>query len=220
VSYWIPGWPLGFGGNSAGQSSNTYGNFPSFDFSDGPRRLFPTCATIFERLVVGSEGGGMGLGMNGINQGGAFASFAFLQGVQVGYNFQNVAGSPLRVFAGFDTLKYNTGLGLSWRLRHRIHSRCRSITCMPAIDSSRHRTQPVARGWLTQQTGRIDSGINSTHGAWLFSVGHQRSPLTRAFQREFWVCRQIQQTVDLPHQMISWAHDEIYWTRRKLKIGA
>src|SRR5258708_30815797 len=35
VSYWIPGWPVGFGGNlTAGQSSNTYGNFPGFDSND------------------------------------------------------------------------------------------------------------------------------------------------------------------------------------------
>ena len=32
VPYWTPGWPLGFG--DAGQSPNTYGNFPGFDGSN------------------------------------------------------------------------------------------------------------------------------------------------------------------------------------------
>jgi hypothetical protein len=60
VTYWIPSWPVGFAGNVAvGQSSNTYGNFPSFDGSDARGGAVPICATIFERLVVGSEGGGM-----------------------------------------------------------------------------------------------------------------------------------------------------------------
>jgi opacity protein-like surface antigen len=59
---------------------------------------------------VGGEGGGMGLSMNGINQDGAFGNLGSLyyQGVQFGYNFQN---APLTVYAGFDTLKYNTGIG-------------------------------------------------------------------------------------------------------------
>src|SRR3979411_809597 len=35
VTYWTPSWPIGFGGNpTAGQSSNTYGNFPGFDGND------------------------------------------------------------------------------------------------------------------------------------------------------------------------------------------
>src|SRR5674476_62043 len=34
VTYWVPGWPFGFAGNSIGQSSSTYGNFPAFDGRD------------------------------------------------------------------------------------------------------------------------------------------------------------------------------------------
>jgi len=108
VTYWIPGWPLGFGGNPIGQSSNTYGNFPSFDARGGDTRYnFPN------GWFVGGEGGGMGLSMNGINQDGAFGNIGSLyyQGVQYGYNFEIARGLPLTVYAGFDTLKYNTGFG-------------------------------------------------------------------------------------------------------------
>ncbi len=112
VTYWLPGWPLGFGGNLAGgQSLNTYGNFPSFDGSgsrfSNMRYNFPN------GWFVGSEGGGLGLGMTGLNQAGGFGNISSLnyQGVQFGYNFQGASGSglPVTLYAGFDTLKYDVG---------------------------------------------------------------------------------------------------------------
>ena len=110
VGYWLPGGPFGFGGNmSGGQSANTYGNFPSFDGRDAGGGGFSSTRFNFSNgWFVGGEGGALGL--NGINQGAAFGNFPSLsyQGVQLGYNFQN---TPLKVYAGFDTLKYNTGIG-------------------------------------------------------------------------------------------------------------
>src|ERR1700676_2578829 len=110
VRYWIPSWPIGFAGDpTVGQSSNTYGNFPGFDDSDARGGRFSYMRYNFPNgWFVGSEGGGMGLSMNGINQGGAFGRSLSYQGVQFGYNFQN---APLTVYAGFDTLKYDTGIG-------------------------------------------------------------------------------------------------------------
>ena len=115
LTYWIPGAPFGFGGNLTGvQSLNTYGNFPAFDGSDARggglsymRYNFPN------GWFVGGEGGAMGLGMSGTNQDGAFGNIGSLtyQGVQFGYNFQTAGGSPFTVYAGFNTLKYNTGIG-------------------------------------------------------------------------------------------------------------
>jgi opacity protein-like surface antigen len=112
VSYWLPSWPIGFGGNpAAGQSSNTYGNFPSFDGSGARGGGFSNMRYHFPNgWFVGSEGGGMGLGLNGISQNGAFGSSLNYEGVQFGYKFQN-AGLPVTLYAGFDTLKYNTGIG-------------------------------------------------------------------------------------------------------------
>jgi hypothetical protein len=76
---------------------------------------------------VGGEGGGMGLSMNGINQNGAFGNISlYFQGVQFGYNFQNAGGLSLTVYAGFDTLKYNAGIGGPFcPLRHHVRHTAR-----------------------------------------------------------------------------------------------
>jgi opacity protein-like surface antigen len=103
VTYWTPGW-LGFGGNlNAGQGANTDGNFASFD--GGGAGSFSTRYNFTNGWFVGNERGAMGL--SGINQAGAFGSLQ-TEGVQFGYNFKN---TPVSVYAGFDTLKYNSGVG-------------------------------------------------------------------------------------------------------------
>jgi opacity protein-like surface antigen len=111
LTYWIPGWPMGFGGNqAAGQDLNTYGNFPSFDGSDARGGFAYTRTNFSNGFFVGSAGGSVGLGLSGINPVGAFGNIGSLnyQGVQFGYNFQN---APLKVFAGVDTLNYDPGIG-------------------------------------------------------------------------------------------------------------
>ena len=101
VNYWIPGWPLGFGNLGAGQNANTYANFPSFQGIDG--RGFDVSRFNFQNgFFVGSERGNLGFSQNP-----AFGSFSS-EGMQFGYNFQN---SPVSIYGGFDTLKYNSGLG-------------------------------------------------------------------------------------------------------------
>ena len=115
VTYWTPGWPIGFGGNlNVGPSSNTYGNFPSFDGSGARGGGFSQMRYNFTNgWFVGAGAGGMGLGMNGITQDGGFGNSRSLhyEGVQFGYSFQSAGGLPITVFAGFDTLKYNAGIG-------------------------------------------------------------------------------------------------------------
>jgi opacity protein-like surface antigen len=115
VGYWIPSWPIGFGGNlTDGPDSNTYGNFPSFDRSGARGGGFSHMRYNFPNgWFVGTEGGGMGLSMNGINQDGAFGNTRSLyyEGVQFGYNFQAAGNLPITVYAGFNTLKYDAGIG-------------------------------------------------------------------------------------------------------------
>ena len=109
VMYWIPGWPIGFGGDpSAGGGTNAYGNFPSFDGSDGRSGGFYNFP---KGWFVSSERGAVGLSMNGISPYGAFGDVGSLryEGMQFGYNFSG--GLPLKVYGGFDTLKYDTGIG-------------------------------------------------------------------------------------------------------------
>lgn len=104
LSFWAPGLPIGFGaGLSSGQVADTYGNFPSFDGRDGDGGFHYKFSNGF--FVNG--GSSPTYSLSGIGQGAAFGNFS-TQSVQFGYNFQN---SPLRVFGGFDTLKYDTGTG-------------------------------------------------------------------------------------------------------------
>ena len=104
LSYWIPGGAFGFGG-SAGQSSDTYGNFPSFDASG--RTNFAN------GFFVGSQHGN--LNWSGLNQTGPAGNFSALSydSTQFGYNMKSAGGMPVTFFGGFDTLKYGNGIGSS-----------------------------------------------------------------------------------------------------------
>jgi opacity protein-like surface antigen len=164
VNYWIPGWPAGFGGNSAGgQGSDTYGNFPGFDGSDARAGGVSSMRYNFPNgWFVGSEGGGMGL--NGINQGGAFGNSPSLyyQGVQFGYNFQNSGGLPLRVYAGFDTLKYNSGFGGPFASFDSTSGTLPGYSARAGVEFQPASNLSLSLGFgYTQQPGRLDSNINS-----------------------------------------------------------
>jgi opacity protein-like surface antigen len=105
MTYWTPGW-LGFGGNlNAGPDANTYGSFAGF--VGGGAGGFSSRYNFSNGWFVGNERGGLGSGLGGINQAGAFGSLQ-TEGVQFGYTFKNTAVS---VYGGFDTLKYNPGIG-------------------------------------------------------------------------------------------------------------
>jgi opacity protein-like surface antigen len=150
-------WPLGFAGNlAAGQSANVYGNVAGFDGNDA-RGGFSVTHTNFPSSWLA---GGMSLGMTGISQAGAFGNSLSYDGVQFGYKFEN--GLPLKVYAGFDTLKYNTGIGgpfapfdtTSGTLPgYRAHA---GVEFQPAPNVS----LSLGVGY-TQQPGRVDSDINS-----------------------------------------------------------
>jgi hypothetical protein len=103
-------WPIGFHSDlTVGQGSAIYGSFAGFDGSDA-QGGFSYMRTAFPNgWFVGGGAGGMGFGMNGINQASAFGSSLTTEGVQFGYKFQN--GLPLTVYAGFDTMKYKPGIG-------------------------------------------------------------------------------------------------------------
>jgi opacity protein-like surface antigen len=179
VTYWIPGWPIGFGGNpTVGQSLNTYGNFPSFDGSDvrGDRFSYVRY-NLGNGWFVGSEGGGMGLSMNGINQAGAFGNIRSLdyEGVQFGYNFQ-AGGLPVTVYAGFDTLKYNVGTGGPLAPFDTMSSTLPGYSAHAGVEFRPTSNLSLSLGVGYTQPGRIDSGINSPSllGASPFAVGGGR----------------------------------------------
>jgi opacity protein-like surface antigen len=156
VTYWTPGW-LGFGGNlDAGQGANSDGNFRGFGGSDVGG--FSSTRTNFPNgWFVGNERGGMGLNMTGINQTGAFGSL-YSEGVQFGYNLKN---APVTFYAGFDTLKYNSGIGSAFSPfdatsstpGYRAHA---GVEFKPTSNLS----LSLGVGY-TQQSGRIDGDTRS-----------------------------------------------------------
>ena len=181
LTYWTPGWPLGFGGNlTGGQSSSTYGNFPSFDGSDARGGGFSYMRYNFPNgWFVGGEGGGMGLSVNGINPDGAFGNIRSLyyQGVQFGYNFQNAGKLPLTVYAGFDTLKYNTGIGGPFAPFDTMSGTLPGYSAHAGVEFQPTPNVSLSLGFgYTQQSGRIDGDINSLSlpGASPFAVSGRR----------------------------------------------
>ena len=180
VTYWIPSWPVGFAGNlAAGQSSNTYGNFPGFDGSDARGGGFSYTRYNFPNgRFVGVEGG-MGLSMNGINQNGAFGNIRSLysEGVQFGYNFQTAGGLPLTIYAGFDTLKYNTGIGGPFAPFDTTSGTLPGYSAHAGVEFQPAPNVSLSLGFgYTQQSRRIDSDINSLSlpGASPFAVSGRR----------------------------------------------
>lgn len=95
VQYWLPSSSFGFGGSLEGSGSDAQGasrtNFPNGWF------------------IANTQGS---FAMSGFNRLGAFGNFSSLstEGMRFGYDFKN---APLSIYSGFDTLKYNTGLGTS-----------------------------------------------------------------------------------------------------------
>jgi opacity protein-like surface antigen len=143
---------------AAGPGSDTYGNVPSFDARGGSyaRYNFPN------GWFVGGEGGGLGLSTTGLNPVGAFGSSLYYEGVQFGYNFKNSNGLPLTLHAGFDTLKYNSGIGGPFTPFDNVSGTLPGYNAHAGLEY-----QPAPNVSLsldfgyTQQSGRIDSDINA-----------------------------------------------------------
>ena len=164
VTYWLPNWPIGFGGDpAAGEGSNSYGNFPSFDGSDARRGGSSYSRYNFPNgWFVGSESRGVGLSMNGISQMGAFGNRSLsYDGVQFGYNFKN-SGLPVTIYAGFDTLKYTSGIGGPFAPFDSQSGTLPGYSAHAGIEIQPASNLSLSLGFgYTQQPLRIDSDINS-----------------------------------------------------------
>ena len=118
----------------------------------------------------------MGLSMSGINQDAAFGNIRSLyyEGVQFGYTFQN---APLTVYAGFDTLKYNTGIGGPFAPFDTTSGTLPGYSAHAGVEFQPAPNVSLSLGFgYTQQSGRIDSDINSLSlpGASPFAVNGRR----------------------------------------------
>jgi hypothetical protein len=97
VPYAQANWPIGFGGN-LGLGANAYGNFAGLDEASRPKGWF-----------MREQSSDLSAGLGGVNRMSAFGSFGSTQsdGMRFGYNFHN---SPVSIYGGFDSLKYNPGI--------------------------------------------------------------------------------------------------------------
>jgi len=114
----------------------------------------------------------LGLGMNGFSQAGAFSqtpSFSY-EGVQFGYNFTS---APVTVYAGFDTLKYNTGVGGPFAGFDSSSSTLPGYSAHAGVEFRPTSNLSLSLGVGFAQSGRIDSDINSAllPGASPFAFG-------------------------------------------------
>jgi opacity protein-like surface antigen len=96
--------------------------------------------------------------LSGIGQGALYT-----EGTQFGYSLKNASGLPLTVYGGFDTLKYKSGIGgpLS-----PFDSMSGTLPGYGAHAGVEFRPTPnlslsLGVGYTAQQSGRIDSDINS-----------------------------------------------------------
>ena len=176
VNYWIPGWPMGFSGD-AGESPDAYGSFPSFDFRDLGNGSSYARYNFSNGFFVGSQRSSMGFSSLGQSAFGGFGSI-YSEGTQFGYSLKNGGGPPVTFFAGFDTLKYNTGIGSPLRavqlqIRHtaRFQRVCR---CRIPADVQ---SQPVARGRLCPAVG--PNRQRDQFAARRLAVRHRRPSLAR-----------------------------------------
>ena len=171
LTYWTPGWPLGFGGDLAGgQGASTYGNSPSFNGS-AQGGFGYTRYNFSNGWFVGSERGAMGLsatglGASGFSQDPAFSNFGsvYSEGMQFGYSFKNVGGGlPVTLFAGVDTLKYNTGIGSPLSPFDSQSGTLQGYSAHAGIEFQPTSNLSLSLGvGYTQQSNRLD--INSPFG--------------------------------------------------------
>jgi len=164
VPYWTSGWPP-----ASGQSSD-------FDGGDVRGGSFSSRYNFSNGWFIGSERARLGLGLSGLSQNGAWGntpSFSY-EGVQFGYNFKS---APVTVYAGFDTLKYNTGIGGPFANFDSSSSTLPGYSAHAGVEFRPTSNLSLSLGaGFTQQSGRIDSDINSAllPGASPFAFGGRR----------------------------------------------
>jgi len=151
VPYWSSSWPLGFGGTLPSDQETP----ARYNFQNG--------------MFVGATSSSAAYGLSGLSQSGMFGNFGSLryEGMQFGYNFGSTGGSPVSIYAGFDTLKYDTGIGGSPFAP--FDSKSGTVPGYRANAGIEFRptsnlSLSLGVGYV-QQSGTVDSEINSLPGA-------------------------------------------------------
>jgi hypothetical protein len=116
VRYMPSGWEIIVGVNVGGAENwNHYGDFPTFNGSGGGGGGFVAPRYYTQSgWFFAAEFGGMGLGVNGRNDDGAFAKVQWItyEGGQVGYRFSGGTTNPINVYVGAGAAQsaYNVGI--------------------------------------------------------------------------------------------------------------
>ena len=145
TTYWIPDLPFGFGGNLPAGPGSNFGS-SRYNFPNG--------------WFIGRD---IGLNLNGVNQDGAFGRSLDYQGVRVGYDFRNGGGLPLTFYAGFDTLKYDAGIGgAPFGSFDTVSGSLPGYKAHAGVEFQPTPNVSLSLGLgFTQQSGGIDSNTNS-----------------------------------------------------------
>jgi opacity protein-like surface antigen len=160
LNYWIPGWPMGFSGD-AGENPNAYGNFPSFDFRDVGNGSSYARYNFSNGFFVGSQRSSMGFGSLGQSSFNNFGSM-YSEGVQFGYSLKNSGGLPVTFYAGFDTLKYNPGIGNAFTPFDASSSTVPGYSAHAGIEYKPTSNLSLSLGFgYTEQSGRLDTDTKS-----------------------------------------------------------
>lgn len=152
LQYWIPGGPFGFGGSTV-QSTDGYGNFPSFNGGDANSGY-----GFRPGFFIGSQHGNLGL--SGFSQPAPAGNFSALSydSTQFGYNTKTAGGMPVTFFAGFDTLKYGSGIGSSLTSGAAPgYGAFAGVEFKPTSNLS----LSIGAGVIQQDSARMDSDIRS-----------------------------------------------------------
>lgn len=144
LQYWIPGGPFGFGGSPGMSGSETD---KTHDFRPG--------------FFMSSDRGSPGL--NGFGQAMTAGSFSApsYDNTKFGYNYKAAGGMPVTFFAGFDTLKYGSGIGSS--LAPLTSSASPGYGAFAGVEfkPTSNLSLSFGAGFTQSQSGRMDSDINS-----------------------------------------------------------
>jgi hypothetical protein len=158
VKYWIPFGPFGFGYATESAGVATYGNFPGFDVEQTEKSGFSFRSYSAPVNLLTS-----GFGQSGFN-GGTFGNSLSYESSQFGYTFKGVGNTPVTLFGGVDTLKYNPDVFST------ITSFSPTTGTAPAygvhagveIRPTSNLSLSLSAGYTQQQSGLGDSDISSS----------------------------------------------------------
>ncbi|BAM87232.1 hypothetical protein S58_12220 [Bradyrhizobium oligotrophicum S58] len=152
VKYWLPGWPVGF---SDSGSLDSYGNFPSFTGNGSDSGFFARRYSVANNW---SSLSGVGLSQNIVNRYGSLGTYT-TEGAQYGYTFK----SGVSFYGGFDTLKYNPGLGGPFATFDGRSTSTPAYAINGGVEFKPSSNVSLSLGfsYAGQSSDRVDSDINS-----------------------------------------------------------